>query len=205
MRTPTVLLDANVLFSKTLRDWICLTALDNPGMFQPRWTASILTEWQYRLRKEHPLRSEAWVTKYRKEMEGAFPEGVITDFAVTHPDWLADIDDAHVHSAAVVAGVEYLVTDDHGWDNAPADELPYEVHTSDSFLCLCVESQEQVLANRVAAQLAYTWTRRSSDEVDIVGPLKRAGAVHFAEEVRRLSCQPRVQELFDQLLQTPRG
>lgn len=202
MRTQTVLLDANVLFSKTLRDWICLTALDNPGMFQPRWTSSILTEWQFHLRKQYPLQSEAWVTKYRTEMEAAFPGGMITNFDVTHPEWLADIDDAHVHSAAVKAEVDYLVTNDQGWVTAPLDELPYEVHTPDSFLCLCVESQERVMGDRVAAQLAYSWKRRSTDDVDIVGPLKRAGVVLFAEQVRRLSCQPRVQERFEELLQT---
>ena len=197
MGTQTVLLDANVLFSKTLRDWICRTSLANPGMFQPRWTSSILTEWQYHLRRHRPLKPEQWVTKYMNEMQSAFPEALITDFDVTHPDWLVDINDAHVHSAAVSAKVDYLVTDDGGWVEAPVEGLPYEIHTSDSFLCLCVESQERVMGDQVAAQLAYAWKRRSTDAVDIVGPLKRAGVPRFAEHVQRLCRQDRVQSLFE--------
>lgn len=60
----------------------------------------------------------------------------------------------------------------------------------------CVESEEHAMGQRVAAQLAHAWQRRPTDEVEIVGPLERAGATLFAEQVRQLSYRPRVHELL---------
>lgn len=200
MRHQTVLLDANVLYSKTLRDWICLTALENPGFFQVRWTESILAEWQYHLRRSNPLRSEDWITRYPALFRRSFPEGCVEGFAVEKPDWLVDLHDAHVHSAAAAAQVAYLVTDDGDWSNAPLDELSYEVHTADSFLSMCALSQSRPLGERTAQQLAYAWRRRRNDEIDIVGPLKRAGANDFAEHVRALCQEGWVQSRFEELI-----
>lgn len=169
-------------------------------MYSPRWTSSILAEWQYHLRRSNPLKPEGWVSRYRKALEDAFPHGLIEDFSVTQPEWLSDVHDAHVHSAAVSAAVDYLVTDDRGWETAPLAELTYEVHTSDTFLSLCLDSQPQVLGQFIAEQLARAWKSRSGDAVDIVGPLKRAGAVQFAQRVQKLCGEAWVQEKFEQLI-----
>lgn len=50
-----VLVDANVLFPKTTRDWLSLL-YGNGGnrMFHVFWTEDILTEVLYRLRRKHP-------------------------------------------------------------------------------------------------------------------------------------------------------
>ncbi|BDZ61537.1 hypothetical protein GCM10025873_13280 [Demequina sediminis] len=52
---PTrVLLDANVLMSRTLRDAIFLIQIESPGMFATCWTEDILAETLYHLRRRNP-------------------------------------------------------------------------------------------------------------------------------------------------------
>ena len=50
-----VLIDANVLYSRTLRDWILLLEIESEArMFKVHWTEDILAEVLYRTRRKSP-------------------------------------------------------------------------------------------------------------------------------------------------------
>ena len=55
MTISVVLADANILFSRTLRDWLLLVHLDG-GPIRVHYTEDILAETVCRLRREHPSR-----------------------------------------------------------------------------------------------------------------------------------------------------
>ncbi len=95
--TTSVLPDANVLYSRTLRDWLALCALYGPeGWYEVRWTEDILAETLYHLRKNNPDASDHQIGGIRDKFVEAFGEGRISGYRVdpdiSHPD----IFDAHV-------------------------------------------------------------------------------------------------------------
>ena len=49
-----VFVDANVLYSKTLMDWLFLLKLHNPGMFQVHTTEDVCAEVLANMRSRHP-------------------------------------------------------------------------------------------------------------------------------------------------------
>ena len=51
----TVFVDANVLYSRCLRDWLIMMALDSHyTAYELRWSEAVLAEAFYHLRREHP-------------------------------------------------------------------------------------------------------------------------------------------------------
>lgn len=59
-----VLIDANVLYSRTLRDWMLMLAYcGSPGrLYDPLWTEDILAEVIANFRAQHPQHSGATLT-----------------------------------------------------------------------------------------------------------------------------------------------
>ncbi|TVU61951.1 PIN domain-containing protein [Paenarthrobacter nitroguajacolicus] len=179
-----VLLDANILYSRTLRDWIGLLQCEAPSLFTVVWTEDIMVETLYHLRKNNPLWSEKQIGGLRRQFEAAFTGGQITgyqiDTALTYPD----IGDAHVHAAAVHGAVDILVTK-NGKDFPYSDDLPYEIYEPDDFLVLVDDAAPQAVRAVTESQLRYYHQKCSSDEgVDLPLRLKKAEAPKFAARVR---------------------
>ena len=57
MKTQNVFVDANILFSKTLMDWLFFLREENPGMFQLISTQDVFSEVLYNMRRNNPLRT----------------------------------------------------------------------------------------------------------------------------------------------------
>lgn len=102
-------LDANVLYPAHLRDVLLRLALD--GHFRPKWTDRIHDEWTRSLLAKRPDLTAAQLAYTREQMETAFPDATVTDYA-GHESRLAlpDPDDRHVVAAAVEAGAGVVVT-----------------------------------------------------------------------------------------------
>ena len=183
--TTAVLVDANVLYSRTLRDWLGLCFLQNDGWFEVMWTEDILAEVLYRLRKDQPEASERAVGGIRDRIAETFSTGRITGYQISpdesYPD---DLYDAHVHAAAVHAEADFILTMDRGFERLAEklDELPYEVHSPDSFFCLLDDSSPSVIQAVLAKQLEY-WSAKG-DSFNLCTHLKRAGAPEFAQRIR---------------------
>jgi hypothetical protein len=179
-----VLLDANILYSRTLRDWIALLQIEAPGLFNVMWTEDIMVETLYHLRKDNPLWSEEQIGGIRRRLEKAFTGGQITGYQIDPALKYPDVGDAHIHAAAVHGSVDIVVTM-NGKDLPYSDELPYEIYTPDDFLILVDDAVPQTVQKVTEAQLRYFHKKSSADDgVDLPLHLKRANAPLFAERVR---------------------
>lgn len=192
MLTTNVLVDANVLYSKTLRDWLALSYLRQDGWFEVKWTEDILAEVVYNLRKDHPLFSDQQIGGVRDKIVGTFPAGRISDYEIDPTPAYPDIFDAHVHAAAIHGGVDIVLTIDRGFSQLGdlLDELPYELHSPDSFLCLLDDASPRSIQQVTQEQLDY-WAKRSG-RFNLCTQLENAGAPQFADRVRQhlRTCRP---------------
>ncbi|MBM4686397.1 hypothetical protein GS532_22210 [Rhodococcus hoagii] len=74
-RNTSVLVDANILYSRTLRDWLALLYLDaSSDMFEVKWTDDIMVEFQYNLRKKNPSWTMHRVVGFDDVWESTFGE-----------------------------------------------------------------------------------------------------------------------------------
>lgn len=183
--TTIVLPDANVLYARTLRDWLALCYLEVDGWFEVVWTEDIMAEAVYHLRKHHPTASDSQIGGVRDKLVETFSMGRVAGYTIGADVPYPDIFDAHVHAAAIHAGVDFVVTADKGLARLEdqLDELPYEVHSPDSFFCLLDDSSPRAVKAVTRKQLDY-WSARSG-QFNLCTHLERAGAPQFAERVRR--------------------
>jgi hypothetical protein len=178
-----VLPDANVLYSRTLRDWLLL--LDLTGApFMLCWTEDVLAEVMYRLRRAHPRWDGRTITQIRDRLCRALEGRRIDDYPVDGTFAGADPDDQHVDAAARAGAVDVVLTHDTGFTVAAAGSaLPYRVLGADDFLLL-VEAAAPECVRAVAVQQATYWAGRPGSEgLDVA--LVRAGCPRFAVTVRR--------------------
>ena len=183
--TTTVLVDANVLYSKTLRDWLALSYLHGPdGWFEVMWTEDIMAEVLYHLRKDNPTFAEHQIGGVRDKLVGTFSAGRITGYTIDGDVEYPDVFDAHVHAAATHGQVDFVLTADGGFEKLQAllDELPYEIHSPDSFFCLLDDSSPRSIQKVTRMQLDY-WQGRG-ESFNLCAQLNRAGAPEFADRVR---------------------
>jgi hypothetical protein len=186
--TTTVLPDANVLFSRTLRDWLAMGSLYGPdGWYEVRWTEDILAEVLYHLRKKNPHASDSQIGGVRDKLTGSFAGGRVSGYSIEPGVDYPDIYDAHVHSAAVHGEVDFVITMDKGFDKLDdiADGLPYEVHSPDSFFCLLDDSSPKTIHNITRRQLEYWLQRSRGTPFNLCTSLQQAGAPLFADRVRK--------------------
>ncbi|WP_232839740.1 MULTISPECIES: PIN domain-containing protein [Nocardia] len=181
----SVLVDANVLYSRTLRDWLALLYLQ-PGneMFAVRWTDDIMAEFHYHLRKNNPTFGDAQVGGIRRRLESVFATGRISGYEIDETITYPDPGDAHVHCAALHAGVDILLTRNVG-DFTQWDDLPYEVFDCDEFFQLVDDSAPDLVRAVTGEQLVYHLRRSATGSISLPAMLRAAGAPAFGERVRR--------------------
>lgn len=120
---PLAFLDANILFSRTLRDWISLLALEcQCTVYDLRWSEDVLAEWIYKLRRKNPNHSDQVIGNRRRELEAAFPDRTVRGYTPTSVPAVNDPNDRHVLAAAVHGEVDILVAADlrAGFKSAPS-------------------------------------------------------------------------------------
>lgn len=185
---PTrVLVDANVLYSRTLRDWLCLLYLEGEPLFSIHWTEDILAETVYHLRRDHPGWSGRKITSIHDRIRQTFEGGRVDDF-VDDPSYQGkDPNDRHVHAAAVTCQANILLTDDAGFagwvDDVESAELPYEIYKPDQFFVL-VDDASPELVLRVTAEQQKYWIDKNGG-ANLPKALRAAGCEYFAERVRQ--------------------
>ena len=189
-----VLVDADVLFSRTLRDWILKSShpIQLASPFEVFWTEDILAETIARIRDKRPDLPSGALETFTDRFREVWPNNRIQNFEAARSSFLgSDEDDLHVHSAAVAGTVDIVVTNDRygliapDIDEASTDALPYEVHSADEFLCSLHQQAPQVVAQVAKSETLYWFDRNG--EANICFSLKGAGAPDFAERVRLVS------------------
>ncbi len=191
---PQVLPDANVLYSRTLRDWLCaVAALPGHPVMRIRWTEDILAETLYHLRKSAPHASEAQICGVRDRFIEAVGDGRIRGYRIDEALDYTDDCDAHLHAAAEHAQVQYVITADKDYLRFAAgrDDLNcYEAYTPDDFLVLVQRDAAPAVEQALLDEIAYF--RRRGRPFNLVSALERAGAPRFAAEIRGLMQSPMV-------------
>jgi predicted nucleic acid-binding protein len=185
----TVFVDANVLYSRCLRDWLVLMAIESQyTAYELRWSEAVLTEAFYHLRRNNPEAPERQIERWREQMDENFPEAKITHWdpaSVPHP---ADPNDHHVLAAAYAGGVDILITCDKDIDNFQQclDEVDagISVQHVDDFLCLIADRHPELVRRRYLSQIMYWQHRHQVDEESAADStlesLDKAGAKRFA-------------------------
>lgn len=105
----TVVLDACVLYSAPLRDF--LLHLAQQKLYKPRWSDRINDEWIRNVLKNRPDLSEHSFHRLRLLMDEAFPNANVKDYDQFMGGLsLPDQGDNHVLAAAIKAKADFIVT-----------------------------------------------------------------------------------------------
>lgn len=178
------LFDANVLYSRTRRDWLLMLQLKTlDSMFVGCWTEDIMAELVYSLRRAHPQWDGAVIAQLRGKIEAVLEGGRIEAYDCTLAYEGLDPHDRHVHAAAVAGGVGVLVTDDRGLLAIGGHaSTPYDVMSVDDFLVLVAEGAPDAVAAVTEEQLEHA-VRRGGDP-DLASRLELAGCPAFGAHVR---------------------
>lgn len=178
-----VLVDANVWFSRTLRDWIgMLYTTPDSAPFEVKWTEDILAELLRALRRKNPEWDGGEISRIRDLIAGTFEVGRVDDYLVAG-DYLGnDPNDAHVHAAAIACGADILLTQNVKDFARRENESSYEVLTPDEFFLLIDDSRPE-LVSKVTVSICEYWMNRKI-EAELPKSLKEAGCPRFAERVR---------------------
>lgn len=178
----SVFVDANVWYSRTLRDWFgMLYVTPDEPLFVVHGSEDVLAEVIRNLRKQHPTWAGSRISTIRDQLAGTFEAGRVIDFVVDGTYKGPDPHDAHVHAAAVACGADALVTcnvKDFTWDHDTAD---YELMHPDDFLVL-VDDTTPGLVHEVVGRMCDYWVR-ARGEGDLTAALRGAGCPRFAERV----------------------
>lgn len=165
-----VLVDANILIARTLRDWLINIYLaSQPSPFEVCWTEDIMAETMFHIRRNNPLLSGGQIARVRELIDATFT--VVRDYDVDPGIPYPDEHDAHVHAAAVTCQADFLLTNDtKGFALEPA-LVPYEIYTADEFFCLVDDLYPDLAHRATLAQLNH-WRRKDPEHVDLPGQLE---------------------------------
>lgn len=190
--TQRVFVDANILFSKTLMDWLYFLRQENPTMFQIYATEDVFAEVLANMRKKWP-KAAGSKTVFRAQLMRKVMDEVIKDF----PSDLAftgnDPEDYHVHAGATAGRADLILTCNHPADitTTPHAEQ-YDIMHPDAFFVLVADSNPSCLIPIAREQMKY-WAQRE-DQRQLDDALTRAGCPQFASRVHRalvqIACMP---------------
>lgn len=176
-----VLADANVLYSRVIRDYLLYAATQ--GVLEIRWSAAILAEVVEHLAENIVGFDETAGARLIAAMNGAFPAAEVEPNggaeAAVAGLLLPDEDDRHVLATAVAVDADVLCTDNlkHFPPDA-MDEVGIRLMSADALLSLLVtESPDATLA---AHRLAVSRLPGATDASALAG-LRRAGASNAAD------------------------
>ena len=182
MLLQRVFVDANVLVSRTQRDWLFQLRLHTEGMFQVHTTEDVLAEALSSLRNLKRDMPGGRVTNLARALRANLDE-LVDEFDTSIPYAGADPDDLHVHAAAVACKADILLTGDKGF--APSDDDPYEVYTCDEFFNLVDDSAPWMVQRTVHSVNQYWATQPAGRRKSIVRALEDADCLEFAGRVNQ--------------------
>lgn len=176
-----VFVDANIWYSKCLRDWLGLlytNRIEQP--FQVFWSEDVLAEALRALRRNHPTWDGHRTRRVHDLITQTFEVGRVDDYSIGGDYRGADPDDHHVHAAAMACSADLLLT--LNISHFPAG-APYEVISPDAFFLLIDDQFPHVVRWAVQDQTTY-WYGRDRD-VHLSAALRKAQCPAFAERVRQ--------------------
>jgi hypothetical protein len=180
-----VFVDADVLFSRTLRDWLFLIKLESGGgMYTVSASLDVIAEATARYRDRHPSAPGGVIVRMFELIEASIDERI--DAYTINGSFVGDDPgDAHVDAAARACGAGVLLTVDGGWHKMTQqqlDALPYEPQHPDDFFCIIEGSSPALIDKVIVKQMTYWFQKNGA--IDLPAALRAAGCPEFAERVR---------------------
>lgn len=154
-RNIAVVLDANVLYSAPLRDY--LLHLAKLKVYDPVWTDAIQEEWVRNLLKARPDLDRTSLEMTRRSMDRYFPQSKVRDYeSIIDSLSLPDPNDRHVLAAAIKGQVQMIVT-------ANLKDFPEKVLASydicavhpDDFVLTCIHRERAKAIKALKNQVKY--------------------------------------------------
>lgn len=178
---PKVLPDSNVLYSRTLKDWILLLSME-ARMFTVHTTEDILAEVISSMRAKSVNLPGGVIHAFRESMMNSV-DSVIQEYSMDFEYPGADQKDKHVWAAALSGEIQILVTNDAEMLSLRSDDLAFEILSPDEFLLLALDSSPAAVLSVALKQLDY-WKGRSG--VQVHEALKSAGCREFSDRLCEL-------------------
>jgi predicted nucleic acid-binding protein len=179
--SPRVVLDACVLANFGLCD-LLLTLAETPRLYQPVWNREILNEVQ-RTQVGKLAWPEALSKSWRKAVESAFPEAMVTGHEALLELCANHEKDRHVLATAIRGHAELIVTSN--LKHFPAEALkPWDVsacHPADFLITLYSLNAGAVVAR--LEEIARKRKRAPQEHLAFLGRSVPAFASHVAEAV----------------------
>lgn len=175
-----VLCDANVLYSRVLRDYLLYAA--DQEVISIVWSGRLLDEMTRHLVANVPGFTEDSGKRLVSAMTGAFPYAEVEP-AVEHYQRLAglrlpDEDDRHVLAAAIAAEATVLCTaNTKDFPESVTASIGVEVMTPDALLCLLIRQFEPQMLDAHATAVARL---PEATDASTIQALCRAGAAGAA-------------------------
>lgn len=183
-----VVIDANILLSKTLRDWILRPCYGTGNAFyQVYLPQGVLDEFSYHWRKQHPQASDQARVRIVKAISASCH--LVEGYEVNPVPGYPDPHDLHVHAAAVHIDANALITNDSRLlDFAQSEEgeatLNYETLTADDFLLQIADYlPTEILAGLYLDEEKYQ--EKVGNPRSIPEQLKLCGAPAFARYLQQ--------------------
>ncbi|WP_413464465.1 PIN domain-containing protein [Corynebacterium sp. 22KM0430] len=177
-----VLPDSNIWASATLHSWFALIAAQSQNMWSFYWTEDIMAEAVRARRRRFPRSSSKQIEDLRDRLLPILEENRISNYPHDDSVWeYPDPGDAHVHSAAVFAGIHEIVTNNvDDFRGIYSDRvLPsYVVYTADEWLMKAVECASALVDKVILDQCSY-W-ERVGRRADLQVRLSAAGCPEFS-------------------------
>lgn len=152
-------------------------------MFQIHSTDTILTEVKYHLLKNHPDQGGQLVHRVYAQVREVLDE-IYEDFPDDPQFSGLDARDRHVHSAAIYARSDVVLSNNASSDIATAVQ-PYEVFDVDSFFCFVADSAPRAFRAAVRGQFEFWCGRKNEHRAALDDRLMAAGCLDFAQRVTR--------------------
>jgi predicted nucleic acid-binding protein len=183
-----VFIDANVLYSRTLRDWMfLLRASSDLGFMTLATSEDAIVEAQGSFRKNNPTAPGWQIAKIRETTIDSIDE-LVVDYTVLSDPITSDHLDNHIIAAAEAWNANYLITSDKGFEtlsNVPEllDAFEFEVYKPDDFFMLVADSAPELVRGVAVQQQKYWSSKRTSKS--LVHALQEANCPQFAQRIDR--------------------
>ncbi|MCB9285092.1 MAG: PIN domain-containing protein [Lewinellaceae bacterium] len=181
MDRSTAILDACVLYPAPLRD--LLLNLGANGLFIPKWSEIIQSEWTKNLLDNRPDLSSDKLQRTVDLMNTAFPDANVEGFEdLVQGLKLPDPGDHHVLAAAIRCKADVIVTSN--LQDFPVDYLTgfdLEALHPDSFICNLIDQDPEACLKALNEQ-AGRLRNPPQTVLDVLGHLEKNG---LEEAVRR--------------------
>lgn len=183
-----VFVDANVLYSKTLRDWTLLLSQQG-DRFAVVSSQDCIVEALANLREQYPAADGGVIRQIGKSIEGALHD-IVDDWPGGEIEGMPDKKDWHVVHAATHAQVKILVTDNMK-DFAPvAASLCFDLYSPDDLFMLLAANDPPAVETVTLRQVEY-WLRKcevkkakgEAEPKRLAQALRDAGAPKFARVI----------------------